>query len=212
MLNLRAELLRLLANNTMNNKDRLQMYVSLTKITIVLCWLSLFSFWAIKIFGGNWFEIMVENENFVEFSNKVQNTWLKYLVSLFTISFSFYMMFGAVIQKIVLKGKYLLVFVLCAISNWLIVNFTEISFLKTIYGYTILILCGVAFQNGRKKLYGFLATILDFVFVLLSMVTRNIKLGFVTDYLIILILMIDVYIMYVLYALYSYLIKIKQEI
>ena len=37
------------------DKDKLQMYNSIVRTTIVLCWLSLFSFWGIKILGGNWF-------------------------------------------------------------------------------------------------------------------------------------------------------------
>ena len=87
------------------NKDRLQMYESLTKITIVLCWLSLFSFWAIKRFGGNLFEIMVENQNFIKFSNLVQNTWVKYLVSFFTTMFGNLIMFCAISQTFFFKGN-----------------------------------------------------------------------------------------------------------
>lgn len=188
------------------------MYISVTRITIVICWLSLISFWVIKIFGGNWFEIMVENENFIEFSNIVQNTWVKYLLSLITMSISYYLMFSAVVQKIVIKGVYLYTVIICIISNWAITNFVQIPFLQTVYGYILIIICGFVFQYKWKKLLGLVAVALDFVFVLVSMITRNISLGFVTDYLTIMILMIDVYIMYLLYALYSNLIKYKKEI
>lgn len=56
------------------DKDKLQMYNSIVRTTIVLCWLSLFSFWGIKILGGNWFELVVDNTNFIKFSRFVQNS------------------------------------------------------------------------------------------------------------------------------------------
>ena len=196
----------------MNNKDRLQMYVSLTKITIVLCWLSLFSFWAIKLFGGNWFEIMVENENFVEFSNKVQNTWLKYLVSFFTIGIAKYLTFCAICQKFTFKGKHLLIVLSLIVSIWGIVNFIPVEFLQISYGYIIRALIGGIYQKGWKKLFGFVGIISEFAFSSISMIARNVELKFVTNYLVIMILLIDVYIMIALYYLYSNIIRLKKEI
>jgi hypothetical protein len=84
---------------------KLKTYIHITRITIALCWIALFAFWAIKLFGGNWFEIVVENKNFIKFSNIVQNTWVKYLVSLFTIAVAKYLTFGAICQKFYFKGK-----------------------------------------------------------------------------------------------------------
>jgi hypothetical protein len=181
------------------------------KITIVLCWLSLFSFWAIKLFGGNWFEIMVENENFIKFSNTVQNTWLKYLVSLITIFVSYYFMYGAVLQKVALKGKYLAVYLLSALANWAVVNFVPIDFVRMIFGYTLIIITSICYQKGIKKYFGVLTVILDFVFSTLSMLTRGIKLSFITDYFILLIGSLDLYIMLGLYFLYSNLLNLKKE-
>jgi hypothetical protein len=198
----------------MINKDRLQMYVSLTKITIVLCWLSLFSFWAIKIFGGNWFEIMVENENFVRFSNTVQNTWLKYLVSFITVFTARFLTIGAICQKFVFKGKQLLIVMFSLISMWAVSNFVpmEILSLPVWYGYILLITIPIIFQKGWKKSFGVFAVILDFAFSSISMITRNVKLALVDDYLLLLILVIDMYIMFALYYLYSNLIRLKKEI
>ena len=193
------------------NKDRLQMYISVTKITIVLCWLSLFAFWAIKIFGGNWFEIMVENENFIKFSDAVQNTWFKYLVSLFTIVLCNFLMVGAIIQRFTFKGKDLIIILLSIFSIWAVVNFSNFETLKLVYGYAVFTIIGLIRQKGWKKIFGLLSVLLDFVFVTISMLTRNIKLNFITDYLVILILMIDVYIMYFLYYLHFNLIRLKKE-
>ena len=193
------------------DKDRLQMYISVTKITIVLCWLSLFAFWAIKLFGGNWFEIMVENENFVKFSDIVQNTWLKYLVSLFTIGLCNFLMVGAIIQKFTFKGLNLLMIMLSTISIWIVANFVNLDILKLTFGYSVFTIIGVIKQNGWKKVFGLIAVALDFVFLTLSMITRNIEIHVLSNYMIALILSIDVYIMYFLYYLHFNLIRLKKE-
>jgi hypothetical protein len=194
------------------DKDRLQMYISVTKITIVLCWLSLFSFWAIKIFGGNWFEIIVENENFIRFSDKVQNTWLKYLVSFITIFVSYYLMFGAVAQNIRLKGSKLVFYISSALLTWVTVNFVNIFLFEMFSGYVLIFIFGFIYQEKFKKMFGVLAIILDFLFSTISMLVRSIELSMITDYLILLIGCIDFYIMYGLYFLYANLSNLKKGI
>ena len=197
----------------MINKDRLQMYVSLTKITIVLCWLSLFSFWAIKLFGGNWFEIMVENENFIRFSNTVQNTWLKYLVSFFTIFLAKYFTFGAICQKFSFKLKESFVIISLIISIWAVSNFVPLGKLAFPSWHAYLVYFGLSiyYQKGFKKLFGALAIIFELIFSAISILTRNISLHILDNYLIVSILIIDVYIMIGLYYLYSNLIRLRKE-
>lgn len=194
------------------NKDRLQMYVSLMKITIVLCWLSLFSFWAIKLFGGNWFSIIVKNENFLRFSNALQNTWLKYVASFITISLSTYLALGAIAQRIYFKGLQLLSVIFAIISSWVVANFVNINFLKMWYGYIIMLIFAIVFLKRWKKLLGFVPFISETLFAFISMTIRNIEIEVTSNYLIALILIIDMYIMSILYYLYSNLIRIKKEI
>lgn len=194
------------------NKDRLQMYISVTRIAIVLCWLSLFSFWALKIFGGNFFEIMVENENFLKFSQAVQNTWLKYLVSFITTMFGNIIMFGAISQKFFFKGKELLFTIIAITSIWFVSNFIPLSFISLPfwYGYFVIIVYGIIKQKGWRRIYGVFAIFLQFAFTSLSMIVRNVNLNVVTDYLMIMILLIDMYIMYILYYLYSNLLRLRK--
>jgi hypothetical protein len=193
------------------DKDRLQMYISVTKITIVLCWLSLFAFWAIKIFGGNWFEIMVENENFIKFSDAVQNTWLKYFSSFITIFIARYFTFGAICQKFVFKGKTLFLVLAMIISMWIVVNFIDIPFLNMWYAYILIATFAIFYQKKWKKLYGLLVIAFDFIFSTVSILTRNIELQIITDYLVGYILLIDMNIMYFIYYLYSNLLRLKKE-
>lgn len=194
------------------DKDRLQMYVSIVRITIVLCWLSLFSFWIVKLFCNEIFEIAVQNENFIKFSDLLQNTWLKYLVSLFTIGTSFFLMYGATTQTFYPKGKDIVVVILSVLTIWVVANFINIEILQMLCGYVIISLIGVFKQNGVKKLLGCLAVVLDFVFCTISMLTRNIALSVLSNYFIMPILSIDVNIMFALYYLYSNLIKLKKEL
>lgn len=193
------------------DKDRLQMYVSITRITIVLCWLSLFAFWIVKLFCNEVFEIAVHNENFIKFSNLVQNTWLKYLVSLFTIGVSFFLMFCAVIQSFLPKGKYAVEYILSVLAIWIAVNFVNIEIIEMFLGYVLITVFGIIHQKKFKKLLGLLAVVLDFAFTTISMLTRNIELSVTTNYLVLLILLIDVNIMFCLYYLYSNLLKLKKE-
>lgn len=195
------------------NKDKLSMYIDITKTTIVLCWVSLVAFWCLKMFGGEFFEIMVENENFLKFSELVQNTWLKYLVSFFTITIGNYFMFGAIAQKFVFKGKDLAIVLSLIVSLWFVVNFIpNFLYLSFWYGYVIIIGWGVFCQKSWAKLNGVLAVALQFVFTTLSLIIRDISLTIVDNYLVLLILTIDLYIMYILYYLFSNLIRLKKEI
>lgn len=196
----------------MRNKEKLTMYIDIIKITIIICWVSLIGFWLIKLFGGNWFEIIVTNENFLKFSDLVQNSWLKYLVSFITIVGGNYLLFGAISQQLYFTKKQLIYVIPMLLSMWIVVNFIpDFLALSYWYGYFILVCFGAITQIGWKKLFGVLAVALDTLFVLLSFLTRNIKVEFQENYLILLILIIDLYIMYALFYLYSNLIKIKKE-
>lgn len=197
----------------MKDKEKLSMYVDITRITIILCWIALIAFWCLKLFGGNWFEIMVENENFIKFSDMVQNTWVKYLVSFFTITIGNYFMFGAVAEKFLFKGKDLAIVIILIVSLWVVVNFIpNFLYLSFWYGYLVIILWGVVYNKGKKKLYGVYAVLLQFLFTTISLIVRNLPLSLVNNYLILLIFTIDLYIMYILYYLFANLIRLKREI
>ena len=188
------------------------MYISLMKITSVLCWLSLFSFWAIKLFGGNWFEIMVENENLMAFSKFIQNSYLLHLSNLITTLLANYFIFCSIDERLYLR-KYNLIYYLCAsISMWVICNFTSFEILKMGYGYALILLYSIFTKKGIKKIYGLLAIIFETFFTVISMATRNLPLWYFEEYLIFLILSIDLYIMYALYYLYINLKRLKKEI
>ena len=194
------------------DKEKLKTYIDITKMTIGICWISLFAFWAIKLFGGNFFEIVVQNENFIAFSDMVQNTWLKYLVSFITIAVAKYLTFGAICQEFTFKGKQLLVISIAIVSIWAVVNFSNNDFLIMWYAYAVMIIIAILYQKGWKKSFGLLAILFEVGFNVLSVLIRGLELSLNTNYLIIFIGIFDMYIMTALYYLYSNLIKMEKEI
>lgn len=194
------------------DKEKIKTYIDITKMTIGICWISLFAFWAIKLFGGNFFEIVVQNENFIAFSDLVQNTWLKYLVSFITIAVAKYLTFGAICQEFTFKGKQLLFVIISIIFVWYCANFSNNEFIIMYGGYITFVLASAIYQKRWKKLLGFLAIALEIVFALVSMITRNLPIEVMSNYLVTAIFIFDLYLMTALYYLYSNLIKMKKEI
>lgn len=195
------------------DNEKLKTYIDITKITIVICWISLFAFWAIKLFGGNFFEIVVENDNFVKFSEMVETTWLKYLVSFITIAVAKYLTFGAICQKFYFKGKQLAFVLFGIVSIWAVSNFVPLGKLQfpAWYAYVVFIVASCKYQKGWKKSFGILAIILETAFTLLSCLIRDVTFVVLDNYLITLIFLIDMYIMTSLYYLYANIIKLKKE-
>ena len=194
------------------NKDRLQMYISVTRIAIVLCWLSLFSFWALKIFGGNFFEIMVENENFIRFCQYAENSWIRHLINFVTISIVNIFMYGAVRQKFFFNRFELLAFIVITISIWAIRFAPNFLFIHLWFSYSIIIIYGIITNKGKAKFNGIICCALDFLFSTISMLVRNIPIKICDNFIVGNILLIDMYIMYSLYYLYSNLSRIKKEL
>lgn len=196
----------------MHDKGKLATYIDITNQTIVICWIALFSFWAVKLFGGNFFEILVENENFVKFSELVQSTWLKNFLSLITTFIGNFLIFSAISQKIKYNLKDTIIISLLIISMWFVVNFVpNFLGLSFWYGYFLILIFSFLYQKGNKRFLGFLAIILDIVFCTISMLIRNQNLNIMSNYMLTVIMSIDLYIMYALYCFYSILYKFKKE-
>ena len=187
------------------------MYIDITKITIIVCWIVLGLFWCLKLFGGNFFELIVGNDNFIKFSNLAQSGILRYVLSLITISISNYLFIGAITQQFSFKGKNLYVVIFCIVSMWFITNFVEVPIIKMFYGYAIFVIIGIVSQQGYKRLFGLLAIVSELTFTILSLLIRNMSIDVQSNYMMTVILSIDVYIMVALYYLYSNLIKLRKD-
>lgn len=184
------------------------------KRAIVLCWIMLVACFAIKLFGGNWFEIVCTNEHFLSFCKFFdERIILQDLLSLLFYSVSTSLVILSSSRK-TNPSRHQLLFVVvsaCAVWSLQLVSLTTKALVETIY----IVFCPLIVNfllgdsifskiSAVKEIgFGAIGAALTWIFQVLSFVTRNIGVSFLGDTtLVALILMIDYYIMIVLYYLY----------
>jgi len=176
-------------------------------IAIILCWIFLFVCFAIKMFGGNWFEIIIKDEKLIYIGNYIDNNnWAKIIIGIISTYISIIFYYLAICSK---KKFELLTNSL--IGLWVIIA----TIIKIFTNETVsLILDGIQFliipyfligyKPRKKHLIIILAFILNLLFQIISLITKNIGIKFITNNILIaLIFMIDLYIMLILFWLYS---------
>ena len=186
----------------------------LLRRVIIISWISLALCFVVKIFGGNFFEIMCENPNYKALCGYTDSHfWLKYLIAVISSMFCHSLYILSILQKYKMSLKdFLWTFISILISCFLkLVN-------QTIGGiFDIWIAFGLPFvllgkEIPKKWWYVFIAYAITFVFQLLSLIVKNLSIGIIDDSTFIsLIYMIDVYIMCVIYYLYRNYEKEKKE-
>lgn len=188
------------------------------KRAIILCWVMLFVCFAIKLFGGNWFEIICTNQSFIRFCDFIENTTVLYQVlSLLIYVIPTFFIFINIAQLPKPNKIQCLTTVLLLIIIWLskFINYGLKSILEIICFLTIPIILRVINKESfvctikTKWYYGVFGAIISILFVAISMITRNLGLNtIIKDNLVIsFIMLIDYYIMIALYYFY---IKLKR--
>lgn len=193
------------------------------KRAIILCWIMLVVCFAIKLFGGNWFEIAVNNEHFSKVCETIDNTpilfysigWFLYVVSTFWVVCS--------CSLIPIPSTFEMVTSLFVLTGVWASQFVSTMF-KSIIEIAVLIVLPIVFNVVRNKdvrpiqtikktwYYGIIGAALILAFQAISLLTRNIGIKFTDDStLVTFILLIDYYIMIVLYYLYIRLRKEKKN-
>lgn len=186
------------------------------KITIILCWIMLIVCCIIKLIGGNWFEIICNNEHFNNICDFIDNRIiLNSIIGLLIYVFIGYFIFRAM-ANILKTNKYQkLYIIICLCIVWAF-NFWNI-FIKSVVEIVAFIISPYIINKIDKETRthafkhtwyrGILGYILIFVFQYISLFIRNVGIKITDDsFLITVILSIDYYIMVTLYCLY---IKIK---
>ena len=179
------------------------------KTLITACWVVLGVCFLIKLLGGNFFEIMCNNEVIIKVCNFIDKTFLFYVFNFILYYFGTYYYFKAVLKKEKLNGKYVW-FHLLFVILYLIKIFINM-FLKGNNGVIIGTLVDTLFMIGpilivNIKLWkrATIGYILVWVFQLISVFIKNLGIDFATTSLLInTIFSIDYYIMVILYYLYS---------
>lgn len=187
------------------------------KRAIISCWILLAICFFIKIFGGNFFNIVCNNEKFINFCTFIDTNWLY-----FAIAFMFYYTSTMIYILAVTRSKFtlknFLLITACCICSY------STKFISTTIGLIadyVLIYFGLclylALKNGIKPkkaillvLFGF---VLNNVFQLISLFVKDLGLFkiMVNNSLIQIIFMLDYYIMLVLAYLYVIQINNKEK-
>lgn len=183
------------------------------KRMIILCWVILGMCFVVKLFGGNFFNIMCKDERFIKFCDYVQNSFLYYVVSFITSALVHYLIWSLIFdrtkftksQSIILIIVFITTFVIQSIMYYF--GFSNYIIIMSLIRYIIVPLI---LKCSWKRIL--VVNILDIVFQLISMITKNVDiLNFDTNVLIALIFMIDYYIMFILTWLYNNSIRLRRE-
>lgn len=185
------------------------------KRMIILCWILLAVCFVVKIFGGNFFNIVCQNERFIkacEFVDK--NVWLQYIIGCVSTLFLQTLYLLAISKHLWFTRKREIVIVVTTMT--LGVGLRLISnifgYIIDIYQYLVMpFLIRDKYKCNVKFRRVFLGLFLTVIFQITSLVVKNLEIFPVTDnnFLIAVIYNIDVSIMIILYYLYSN--KVKEN-
>lgn len=182
-------------------------------LLIVISWVALIICLIVKLFGGNWFELWLENAKFIKFCEFVDETiWLKMMLACGIYLISAYPIICIILNKSKLGLKEILIFapimITKSIMTW---YFSIIAFILDIF-----ILLGLTTIFNRKPLRNLICFMIISAFQLLTIGIRNVSfwlggfnLGntFIEQFLI----QIDYYLMILLFYLYNFKRNRKEE-
>lgn len=189
------------------------------KRAIVLCWIMLVACFVIKLFGGNWFDIVCTNEHFSNFCKYVdENIWIKYAIAFAVYIPQMFMFYCAssCLGNPNKQQKFLILYFV--LFSW----FSQFIHIYVKFAVEVLVVLAcpitlrVLFNNEKlttqfKKCwyYGIIGFSLNICFQFISLLTKNIGIKITHDStLVTIILMIDYYIMIILYYCYN---KLRKE-
>lgn len=187
------------------------------KRAIIICWILLAICFIVKICGGNFFNIVCNNENFIKFCNYCDTSFIRYVIY-FT-----YFMFESIILLLIIrpntkvKSKRFLFYCLCVFIYWIVKVLQELNIIKPNFILVniipFIVLYGLLALFSKRPLASIIVIIYQFVLVTLSSVIRNISLnGIITEsFLISFIFSIDYYILLILTLLYRKVIFYKRR-
>lgn len=184
------------------------------KRAIALCWIMLVACFVVKLFGGNWFEVVCTNEHFLQVCKFIENNRIVYE----TISFVMYVvptvfivLSFSLVPNPSAKQVAAIVYVLIFLWSTTFVSLNLKLFLEPIAFIILPIGLNYAkskdtnFKSVLKKTwyYGMVGYAMSFSFQLISLLTRNLGIKIISDDVVVtFIMLIDYYIMLLLYYLY----------
>ena len=184
------------------------------KRVIIVCWIALGICFGIKLFGGNLFEIMCENENFIKVCEYADtHFWANYLIYVPYSFVSLWFFTLSIMQDIKLSKRQFIVS-LITIMIGTAIKLTNQN-IGIVFDFWQFIIMPALFTIRKPKKHWniLIANVLLIVFQVVSMFVKNIRIGILTQegVLISTIFSIDVLLMLILYYGYSNVIRKKGE-
>lgn len=185
----------------------------LLRRAIILSWATLALCFVVKIFGGNFFEIMCKNPNYKALCDYAESHfWLMYILQFISSLYCHIFYILAIIPKVKLsKKEFIFVLINIAVSP-IIKYYSDIfGLIFDVWLFIIMPLSMLKF-DFKKLLVILFACFLSIAFQFVSLIVKNISIGIIDNSAFVsLIYGIDVYIMCLLYYLYRNFNKEKQK-
>lgn len=184
------------------------------KRVIIVCWVSLAICFGIKLFGGNLFEIICENENFIKVCEYADNHfWADFLLSSLYCFVSMYFLVLAMCGKYNYEKWELIVLIATVLVGTLVKIYSNALGLIFDVWQGIVMPCIFTLKNPKRHKFVIMGNALLFVFQAVSMFVKNIEIDIITEYGILttMIYSVDVVLMILLYYLYSNTINKEKE-
>lgn len=186
------------------------------KRMIIVCWILLAVCFVVKIFGGNFFNIICENKGFIKVCDYIENTFWYYVLGYFSTMLGTMLLWCCMLKDLKLtKRDYLflaiIITILYVIQSFLNnTNPLVVSFIFSIIKFILIPL--FVFRCNWKIVL--LVNVLDFGMQFISSFIKNVSVvkTIYDNVLICLIFLIDYYIMLGLMYLYLYKTNKKEKI
>lgn len=178
---------------------------TLLKRMIILCWIFLFICFVVKIFGGNFFNVVCSNKNFINICNLIDNSFILYFIVSLIFNFSMSILFIVAIDSKLKPSKLQVLYLLIICS---VISFLKVYFINTeLYAYVNIldILHIISFVFVVKRKSNLISAMVQYIiFMAISNFTKGFSLNISNEPILVsLIMSIGVLIMLALLYLYS---------
>lgn len=187
------------------------------KRSIIICWVLLAICLVIKIFGGNFFAIVCENEKFVAFCNYCDSSFAKYIVWFMYFALESTVLLLIIKPELKICSKKFVYYIISIFAFWIIKILYDLGIIKTsvfISGLiSLVVLYVLLLIFSKKPLMSLLIILYQTILGVIASYVKSISfLGTLSDSaMFTFIFYIDYYIVFFMTLFYSKTIKIKKE-
>ena len=184
------------------------------KRVIVVCWIALAICFGIKLFGGNLFEIMCNNENFIKVCEYADShVWADFVLSSLYCFVSLYFLVLAMCGKYKYERWQLIVLIATVLVGTIVKIYSNIFGVVFDVWQGIIMPCLFTLKSPNRHKFVVLGNGLLLIFQMVSIFVKDIDYIIVTDYglLIGIIYSLDVLLMIFIYYLYSNVLSQRKE-